>query len=154
MHELIDQYDAQAGLLKQEIAGLTREQLLAHPLPGTWSIQQIVVHLADCEAVFADRIKRVVAEDRPALLAFDENRWMESLAVKSRPADESAAVVELVRKQVVTILRELPPAAARRVGVHSQAGELTLAALVEKAVRHFDHHLGFLRRKKALVQSR
>lgn len=151
MHELVDQYEAGASATSRTIAGLTRDQLLAHPVAGTWSIQQIVVHLADCEAVFADRIKRVVAEERPRLEAFDENLWMKSLATASRPAEECAALIGLTRRQVATILRELAPGAWTRVGVHSAAGEISLAALVEKANWHLAHHLKFAEDKRKLV---
>ena len=36
-----------------------------------------------------------------------------------------------------------------RAGNHSQAGRLTLAALVAKSVSHLDHHLRFLYAKRA-----
>jgi uncharacterized damage-inducible protein DinB len=151
MNELIDRYEKQGEILAATVGGLTRSQLLSHPVPGTWSIQQITVHLADCEQVFSDRIKRVIAEDKPPLLAFDENKWMASLAVDSRPAEESARLLSLTRRQLVTILRQLPPEAASRVGIHSEQGVLSLADLLRKACDHFDHHLKFLIDKKHLV---
>ena len=63
----IEQFEHGGEKLKLAIRGLTREDLIALPAPegevGKWSIQQVVLHLADCEAVFADRIKRVIAEE-------------------------------------------------------------------------------------------
>lgn len=153
MQKLIDEYEAGATTVRQAITGLTRDELIAHPVPGTWSIQQIVVHLVDCEQVFADRMKRVIAEDRPVLTEFSENRWMEALAVGSRGAEDSAVLLEMTRKQMVTILRELPPGAFGRVGMHTQRGEMTLAALVELADWHLNHHLKFLSEKRAMVQN-
>jgi hypothetical protein len=47
---------------------MTRDQLLARPVPGKWSTQEVVCHLADYEAVYADRMKRVIALDEPELL--------------------------------------------------------------------------------------
>lgn len=150
MQKLIDEYEAGAATVKNAIAGLTREQLMAHPVVGTWSIQQIVVHLADCEQVFADRIKRIIAEDKPTLIGFDENRWM-SLAVASRNAEETAGLLELVRRQIVTILREVGPDAFKRVGVHSEMGDMSLAQIVEKANWHLNHHMKFLNEKRGMV---
>jgi hypothetical protein len=145
-------YEREAGALRREISGLTSEQLASHPIPGTWSIGQIVTHLCDAEQAFSDRIKRIVAEDpKPILQAWDENKWMQNLPVERGPAEESAHLVELVRGQIVWILREQGPAVYRKTGVHSQAGELTLLQILEKANWHLEHHLQFLRNKRQLV---
>ena len=72
---LIDQYLAEAGDLAKSIAGLSREDLLAFPVPGTWSIQQIVLHIVDSDLVLSDRMKRVIAEDKPLLIGYDESKF-------------------------------------------------------------------------------
>ena len=35
----------------------------AYPIAGTWSIAELVAHVLDSDLVFADRIKRLIAED-------------------------------------------------------------------------------------------
>jgi hypothetical protein len=74
--KLIEEYEKGGDDLRMAVRGLEREDLLAFPVPGTWSIQQIVIHLLDSELVTADRMKRVIAEEKAALLSFDENRWV------------------------------------------------------------------------------
>jgi hypothetical protein len=59
--ELIEQYLAGPGLLRRAVAGMTRDQLPARPIPGKWSTQEVVCHLADYEPIYADRMKRVIA---------------------------------------------------------------------------------------------
>jgi hypothetical protein len=61
--QLINDYLAGPQLLRKAVAGLSREQLLARPIPGKWSTLEVVCHLADFEIVCADRLKRVVAEN-------------------------------------------------------------------------------------------
>ncbi len=63
--KVIEAYAAEAPELAKSIAGFSREQMLAFPVPGTWSIQQIVLHIVDTDLVIADRMKRVIAEDNP-----------------------------------------------------------------------------------------
>jgi hypothetical protein len=60
---LIEQYLAGPGLLRRAVAGMTKEQLLARPIPDKWSTLQVVCHLADYEPIYADRMKRVIALD-------------------------------------------------------------------------------------------
>ena len=52
---------------------VNRQQLTARPIAGKWSTLECVVHIADFEPVLAERMKRLIALDRPLLLAADEN---------------------------------------------------------------------------------
>src|SRR6476620_8962199 len=72
---LIDQFETGGQKVKAAIAGLSREDLLAFPVPGTWSIQQIVLHIVDSDLVLSDRMKRVIAEDKPLLIGYDESKF-------------------------------------------------------------------------------
>jgi hypothetical protein len=153
MQKQLEQYESAVQSLRAATLGLNRSQLRAYPIPGTWSIHQIVVHLTDCEQVFADRMKRVIAEDRPVLAAFDENLWMQNLAVEGRSTEECVELLELVRRQMSRILRELPPGAFQRTGRHSEQGDLSLSDLLGKCNWHWDHHMQFLLKKRDLVMA-
>src|SRR3954453_21257056 len=96
--ELLDIYEDGGRKLAKGIEHLDRNDLIAVPIPGKWSIQQLVVHLADSDLVIADRMKRVIAEDNPSLLAFDENKWVERLHYELQSAQDAAAMVALNRR--------------------------------------------------------
>lgn len=149
----IEQYENGGEKLKLAIRGLTREDLVALPAPegevGKWSIQQVVLHLSDCESVFADRIKRVIAEENPTLLAFDENKWMADLLYNDRPAEEAAELLHLTRRQLAVVLKALPADAFNRSGMHTVAGKVTLTDIVNKCNNHLEHHLAFIHKKRA-----
>jgi uncharacterized damage-inducible protein DinB len=147
-HELIEKYAHGGERMSQSIRGLTREDMLATPGPGKWSIHQVVIHLADAEAALADRIKRVIATENPPLLVWDENQFAANLHYDEQSAEDAVALVDLTRRQVARILRKLPDAAFSRIGQHSEVGALKLQDLVEKAVSHMDHHLKFINDKR------
>ena len=92
--EMIDAYVAGASALRHDVRGMSREQLRARPVPGKWSTLEVICHLADFEPIFADRMKRVIAEERPTLLGADENRFQAALAYQERDADEELAIIE------------------------------------------------------------
>ena len=146
--EIIDRYEHGGEKLRGAIKGLTRTDLHAFPVPGTWSIQQIVLHLADSDLVLSDRMKRVIAEDNPTLLAFDENKWVASLHYEHQSAEAAVNLMDLNRQMMAALLRLLPDEAFNRKGTHSERGEVTLAQLVQGAVDHLDHHLRFLYDKR------
>jgi uncharacterized damage-inducible protein DinB len=146
--ELVDSYLAGVQTLRDAVTGMTREQLLARPVAGKWSTLEVVCHLADFEPILADRMKRVIAEDQPALLAADEKRFAAALAYHQRELEEELAIVEKTRRQMARILRTLPEEALARVGVHSERGPRTLEQLLDGATGHIPHHVKFIREKR------
>src|SRR5262245_22401488 len=145
---LIDAYLAGPSTLRRAVTGMSREQLVARPIPGKWSTLEVVCHLADSDAVAADRMKRVVAEDRPTLIAFDETRFATALAYHDRDLEEELAVVEHLRRQLARILRTLSPDALTRVGIHSEYGPRTLEQLLRTYIDHIPHHVKFIVEKR------
>src|SRR5262245_44680664 len=130
---LIDDFAAGADLVRDAVKEMTREQLLARPVPGKWSTLEVVCHLADFEIVGAARIKRVIAEDKPTLFDADERLFASRLAYGSRELGDELQVISSIRSQVSKILRALTDADFARVGTHTAAGPLTLQQFVERA---------------------
>ena len=155
MHrQLIDRYEAEAGDLRTVVAGLSREQLLAKPVPGTWSIQQNVIHMVDCELVFCDRMKRIIAMENPALPGFDENKYAAELHYADQEANVACDVFEKNRQLMLSVLRKLPDAAFERTGTHSERGKQTLTDVLRYAVDHLQHHLKFAKEKRQMVEKK
>lgn len=152
--ELIEQYLADAEIPRKSIAGLTREELNAHPVPGTWSIQQIIFHLLDSDAIATDRMKRIIAEDRPTLLGYNETRYGERLFYDQLDVELACDLFAKNRRMTYEILRRLPDAAFERTGCHNEAGEKTLAQFVKTYVGHLRHHLTFIEQKRDLLGKR
>lgn len=146
--ELADSYFAGAAHLRAAIAGMTREQLIARPVPGKWSTLEVVAHISDFEPIMADRIKRVATHDNPTLLGADENLFAKHLFYHDRNIDEELAVVDAIRTSTARTLRQLPADSLDRVGTHNESGVLTLERLILRATNHITHHLTFIREKR------
>ncbi len=145
---LIDAYLAGPATLRAAVRGLSREQLVARPVAGKWSTLEVVCHLADFDPILADRMKRVIAEDRPQLLGADEKRFAAALAYHQRDLEEELVLIERTRSQMARILRTLPDEALGRVGVHNERGPRTLEDLLTGATNHITHHLKFVADKR------
>ena len=57
--KLTEAYLDGAKALRQAVAGMSWEQVLARPVPGKWSTLEVVCHIADFEPVFVDRMKQI-----------------------------------------------------------------------------------------------
>jgi hypothetical protein len=145
---LIEHYLAGPGLLRRAVAGMTRDELLARPVPGKWSTLEVVCHLADYEPIYADRMKRVIALDGPELLKGDPGLFAARLAYDRRDVDDELGLIELTRRQMAHILRGLTPEDFRRAGTHSRDGALTLADLLQRVTGHIPHHVRFIEEKR------
>lgn len=151
MSDLIDAYLAGVDELRAAIAGMTREQMLARPVPGKWSTLEVVAHLADFDPVYAERMKRVIALERPTFLEADESLFAKSLAYHERDAEEELALMDLTRRQMARTLRLLPDDALARVGIHNTRGERTLADLIQGVIDHVRSHLPHIAEKRKVL---
>jgi hypothetical protein len=145
---LIDQYRTGPAQLRKAVAGMTREQLTARPVAGKWSTLEVVCHIADFEPIYADRMKRVIAEENPLLLSGDPDKFQAALAYGTRDVAEEMTLIETVRNQMIRILKALPEPAYARTGNHSTDGPLSLAVLLERITGHIPHHLQFIEEKR------
>ena len=151
LKELLDDYLAGPQALRKAVAGMSREQLTARPVPGKWSTLEVVAHLADFDPILADRVKRILAEDNPQLIGADEKRFAAALAYHDRDLEEELTIIERTRSQLARVLRKQTDAVLQRTGVHSERGPMTLERMLTAAVRHVPHHVQFiLEKRKAL----
>jgi hypothetical protein len=149
--QLIDAYAAGASTLRRAIEGLSDSDLNAFPVPNTWSIRQIVVHTMDSDLVASHRMKRIVAENRPLLIAYDETAFSQRCFYERMDLGLVTDLFEKNRLHTAEFLRCLPAEAFAREGVHNQRGLVTLEAILRGYIHHLDHHMKFLREKRQLL---
>ena len=148
---MIDAYLAGTQTLRQAVAGMSPEHARARPVPGKWSTLEVVCHLADSDQAWTFRMKRVIAEDRPLLIGYDESRFAQALGYQERDLERELAFLEQTRRQMAQVLRRLPAEAFARTGVHSERGLCTLEQMLQIEIDHLPHHVRFiLDKRKAL----
>jgi hypothetical protein len=148
---IIEKFAAGADVPGNAIRGLTQHELNSFPVPGTWSIQQLIVHLMESHLVCADRMRRIIAEENPTLIGYNETLFIKNLFPERLDATTVCEAFRLNQLLMAEILRQLPDAAFDRAGMHNERGRLTLGSMVKGYVEHLDHHMKFLRAKlKAL----
>ena len=114
--------------------------------PYTWTIKEVVGHLADCEPVFAYRALRAARGDTTPLAGFEENDYARHAHHATYPHAELLAELALIRQSSIALFSHLDEEAwLHRV---TAAGvSLSVRALAYVIVGHARHHLAILRRR-------
>lgn len=127
------------------VTGADPAALRREPSPDEWSAATVVAHLADAELVYGVRLRLMVAEDRPVLIAFDEEAWAERFAEVDADPRETLGRWRTVRDSNLRLLDALVDGEWERTGVHQQKGILSVAAVVKLLAEHDRAHLDQIR---------
>src|SRR5262245_36503744 len=146
--DLIEAFAAGGETLRRAVEGLSREDFLARPGPGTWSIQELVIHVVDSDAIAIDRMKRILTEENPTLLYADATAYIARLFPDEQSIEDALTFFDVGRRQWARVLRRLPDDAFSRQGTHNRTGIVTVGGMVAGYTDHLEHHLVFLRAKR------
>jgi hypothetical protein len=138
--ELLERFRRGPELVAAMLTGAAGPELDFVPAPGKWSVRQIVAHLSDAETVGSDRFRRVIAEENPTLMWFDQDAWASRLNYARRKTSESLETFRRLRLENHELLREVPEEAFARAGMHSRNGRMTLRDLLEGYSGHAESH--------------
>jgi hypothetical protein len=148
---MIEQYVAGGQQLRAAYEGLTREQHFASPIPNTWSLHQIAVHMMDSDLIGGDRMKRIACMDKPLLVGYDETGFSQLPGSEDIDVGDAIDVFCRNRMLVAKILYKLPDADFQRLGIHTEKGKVTLEYMVKNYVEHLEGHLVWVHKKRAML---
>jgi uncharacterized damage-inducible protein DinB len=115
------------------------ETLNRAPGPGKWSVREILSHLADCEIVFAFRLRQALAEDHHVIQPFDQDAWAASY--DRNDVATAQVVFAVVRQWNLVLIRGMSATDLSRVLTHPERGEMTVKVVVDTMAGHDINHL-------------
>jgi hypothetical protein len=141
VHEILA---ASPVALASLLESIGRANSALSPSPGKWSAAEILCHLADCELVFAFRLRQTLAEDNHIVQPFDQGKW--GAYYPGISADQALDVFRTVRAWNLRLVGDLPPQAASRPVTHPERGRMTFQTILETMAGHDLNHIGQLKR--------
>ena len=147
--DVIKRYSDGGPLLVYATCELPEDKVDQPIGPGEWTIRQVIAHLVDSDLNGAERMKRVIAEENPTLMAYDESAWATRLDYANTPIADAVEMFATNRRWMTRILHTLSDQDFARRGTHSETGVVTLASLLAKYITHLDHHLLYLYGKRS-----
>jgi hypothetical protein len=142
--QLIAQYKDGYRVVADALLKITPEELDAHPAAGKWSAREIIHHLADSETTAAVRFRLLLAEDRPAIKGYDQDRFASRLHYE-RPHEASLELFRAVRASTAELMACLTEADWLREGTHSELGRYGLDVWLRDVAVHAHRHADQIR---------
>ena len=131
--------------------GLSKSTLAQREAPGKWSINHVLRHLADSELVWGWRMRMALTHDRPPITGFDQDAWADKLAYGEADAVQSIGEFAVLRFGNLRLLKNATPEDMKRVGVHAERGEESVAHMMKLYAGHDILHLNQIERIRRAI---
>jgi DinB superfamily len=126
--------------------------LRTRPAPREWSVLLCLAHLSDAEIVMAGRYRWVLAHDRPEILGYDQDLWVDNLHADDDDPEDLLGQYAALRAANIALWRGSSAAARARVGLHAERGEESFDLMFRMLAGHDRVHLAQARRALEAVR--
>jgi hypothetical protein len=144
---LLDRFRTGYDDVVDALAGITPDELDRRPADGVWTAREIAHHLPDSEATAYVRLRRLIAEDSPTIVGYDEAEFARRLHYE-RPIEPSLAVLKSVREASLQLLESLTAEEWQRAGTHTESGAYTVDDWLRIYANHSHDHADQIRRAR------
>lgn len=128
-------------IYKKLLKGVTEEQLDNKYREGSWSLRQVVHHVADSHVNAYIRMKRTLTEDVPTIFPYDEKEWAMLDDIKAVPISESLSILEGIHLRLYHTIQDLSLKELTREFKHMDMdGPESMAYLIGMYSWHGRHH--------------
>ena len=144
---LLDRFRTGYDDVVDALADINPEELDSRPPDGGWTAREVAHHLADSEATAYIRLRRLIAEDNPTIVGYDEEEFARRLHYE-RPIEPSLVILQGVRASSLQLLESLTPDEWRRSGTHTESGAYTVDDWLRIYAGHSHDHADQIRRAR------
>jgi DinB superfamily len=130
-----------AGCARNAASRFARGLLQWKPGPDRWSVSEVLAHLADLEQVYSERVRRMIAENSPALERYDQVGASAAGAYSRGSALEPLERFAPPRRAIVASLKSVPASAGAPTAKHSEHGVITLSQMLHEWASHDLGHI-------------
>ena len=145
---LIDRYREGPAEVDRALEGISEAELDFRIVEAEWTPREVVHHLADSEMTSAIRLRRLIAEDEPLIVGYDQEEFARRLYY-GRPIAGSLLALAGARASTADFLDEFQEQDWERFGTHSEFPEpFTVAGWLEYYADHAHDHADQIRRSR------
>ncbi|WP_067724682.1 YfiT family bacillithiol transferase [Oceanobacillus damuensis] len=144
VQEWLKQIETYTIRLRETVDSLSDEELNKTYRDGSWTVHQLVHHIADSQLNMYQRLKLALTDENPTVPDFDQDKWAVQPDTKL-PIESSIKMLEGINKRIVSLGNSLTEEQLDRIFTHQKNGKITVATKVAKLAWHEEHHLAHIK---------
>jgi len=130
--------------LREAVDSLSDKELRRTYRDGSWTVRQLVHHIADSQLNMYQRLKLALTDENPTVPAFDEEKWAIQPDTQL-PVESSIKMLEGINERIVFLGNNITEEQLNRTFTHGKNGKITVAKKFAKLAWHEDHHLAHIK---------
>lgn len=146
---MVGRYREGPDEVDRALAGITEAELDFRIAEGEWTPREVVHHLADSEMTAAIRLRRLIAEDEPVIVGYDQEEFARRLYY-GRPIAGSLLAFAGARASTADFLDQFQDPDWERFGSHTEyPGPFTVLGWLAYYADHAHDHASQIRQSRA-----
>jgi DinB superfamily len=151
--KIIARYAAGPDLVRAAIQGLEVEQLDLNLSPQSWSIRQLVHHIADGDYLWKEFLLRAAGEPEHEFTlewywCLPQDEWVKRWSYAGREVSHSIALLDANRQHTLDLLAQVPGLWEKSLLISDRQGSqerVTVVEVVDMQSRHVEGHVEDIR---------
>jgi hypothetical protein len=152
-HQILTRYAGGPALVRSAIKDLDQFQLDLSISPDSWSIRQLIHHIADGDYLWKEFLLRAAGEPEYEFSlewywCLPQDEWVKRWSYAGRDIDHSLALLDANRQHSVNLLSEIPQLWEKSLYIPARSGgqeRATVCEVVEMQARHVEGHVEDIR---------
>lgn len=144
IRESLKEIETYTTRLRETVDSISDEELSRTYRDGSWTVRQLVHHIADSQLNMYQRLKLALTDENPTVPAFDQEKWAIQPDTKL-PIESSIKMLEGINERIVSLGYSLTEEQLTRTFTHQKNGKITVATKVTKLAWHEEHHLAHIK---------
>jgi hypothetical protein len=147
--QILNRYSAGSTLVHSAIQGLNDTELDLHLSADSWSIRQLIHHIADGDYLWKEFLLRAAGEPEQEFSlewywCLPQDEWVKRWSYAERDVSISLALLSANRRHTVDLLRQTPWLWEKCLLIPTRQGgqeRVTVGEVVEMQARHVEGHV-------------
>lgn len=144
--DILERLHDQQSELGKTLENVTADESLVLHAPYTWTLRQVMGHMADTERIFGYRANRFLAGDATPLPGFDENQFVAAADFNRIDLRDLVREWQVLREANLMLFRRAKAPEWTFAG-NASGFPVTPRALAWMIAGHVEHHLAIIRKR-------
>lgn len=144
IQEWLKRIETYTPRLRETVGSLSDEAMGKTYREGSWTVRQLVHHIADSQVNMYQRLKLALTDESPTVPRFDDEKWAVQPDTKL-PVDSSIKMLEGINARIVSLGYQLTHEELDRFFIHQTDGKITVTTKIAKLAWHEEHHLAHIK---------